>query len=46
MTESKTHKSASGVLDQDQTDGVSSITSKARNVVKSRWSISDPKAMT
>ena len=46
MAEVKTDKNAFGALDQDRTDGVSSVISKARDVASSRKSISNPKAMT
>ena len=46
MAEIKTDENASKVLDQDPTDGVSRITSKARDVAKSRAFIFDLTAMT
>ena len=46
MTEIKTDENASEALDQDPTDNISRVTSKARDVAKSRLSISNPTAMT
>ena len=46
MAEIKTDKNASEASDQDPMDGVSSVTSKVRDVAKSRRSISDPMATT
>ena len=46
MAEIKTDENTSGALDQDLTDGISSVTSKARDMTKSQWSLSNPKAMT
>ena len=45
MAKIKTDENASKALDQDPTDGVSRVTSKAHDVVKSRASISDPTSM-
>ena len=45
-TEVKTDENASEASYQDPTDIVSSITSKARDMTKSRWSISNPTATT
>ena len=39
--EVKTNENASGASNQDQTDDVSSVTSKARDVTRSRCSIMD-----
>ena len=44
--EIKTDENAFGALDQDRTDGVSSVISKARDVASSWQSISNPKATT
>ena len=46
MAEIKTDENASEASDQDQTASVSSITCNARDVVKPRRSIQDPKDMT
>ena len=45
-TEIKTDKNTCETLDQDLMDGVSCVTSKARDVAKSRQSISDLMTMT
>ena len=42
----KTDENASEALDQDETDGVSSVISKAHDVASSRRSISDPTVTT
>ena len=41
-SEIKTDENTSEVLDQDQTDGIPSVTSKMRDVASSRRFISDP----
>ena len=46
MDEIKTDEKEYEVLDQDPTDGVSSVTYKAHDVTKSRPSIFNPMAMT
>ena len=46
MAEIKTDKRASGPLDQDQTDVVSSVISKALDMASSWRSIFDPMATT
>ena len=46
MAEIETDENASEASDQDPTDGISSVTSKARDMVKSRRSICNPKTMT
>ena len=46
MAKIKTDENAAGASNQEPTAGVSGITSKARNVVKSRRSIYNPMAMT
>ena len=46
MVEIKTNENPSGALDQDQMDGVSTVTSKARGVASYRRSISNPTIMT
>ena len=45
MTEIQIDENASEALDQDPTDGVSRVTSKARDVEKSLRSISNPTTM-
>ena len=44
MVDIKINENASEASDQDTTDRVLSVTSKARDVMKSRWSISHPMA--
>ena len=44
--EIKTDENAFEASDQDPTDGVSGVTSKAHDVTKSQRSICDPTAMT
>ena len=46
MAEMKTDENTSEALDQDPTDGISHVTSKALDLTKSQRSISDPTAMT
>ena len=46
MAHIKTNENTFGVLDQERADAVSSVTSKACDVVKSRQSIFDPMAKT
>ena len=46
MAESKTNKNVSEASDQDPTNGVSGVTSKACNVTKSRRSIYDQTGAT
>ena len=46
MAEIKSDENASEASHQDPTDDVSSVTSKARDAVKSRLSIFNPRATT
>ena len=46
MAEIKTDENAFKALDQDPTDDISRVTSKAREVAKSWRSISDPTTTT